>query len=278
MISQIIKLSVFSFLMIFSKTVNADSFFYINSTVCEEITKNQTHLETLSKAIDYASFSAVKQHITSLDKYKNIDDYVFNNISYQISDNLLRDVSVITTKETGKEICIELNAKLEVNTFNLTMEQHDFKNIDKEKVKNIANVTKTIYPEPKIPQIYIKDLEFYNNTKTNKYTQNISEQLYFNPNITVVTNMDNADYIIKPSLIKSSIDVIDNNNSKYSMSINIDVLDATKKIITSTQKNRYIIINNNDNKQLIADKLLKKLLKEAIDTLQKSSIIFNKSI
>ena len=71
MISQIIKLSVFSFLMIFSKTVNADSFFYINSTVCEEITKNQTHLETLSKAIDYASFSAVKQHITSLDKYKN---------------------------------------------------------------------------------------------------------------------------------------------------------------------------------------------------------------
>ena len=46
-------------------------------------------------------------------------------------------------------------------------------------------------------------------------------------------------------------------------------------IVASTQKNRYIIIDNSEDKQSIADKMLQKLLKEAIETLQKESIIFN---
>ena len=173
MIHQFIKLSVFCFFVIFSKTVNADSFFYLRSQVCEKNLEGYTKAELRSKALDEASFNAVKNYIVATDEYKNIDDYVFDSVSYQIADNLLKDVSLLTIKEDETEICIEMNAKINTDEFNLFMKQHNFKNLDKEKAKNIADTVKSIYPEVEIPQIYISNLEFYNNTQTSKYTSQI---------------------------------------------------------------------------------------------------------
>ena len=59
------------------------------------------------------------------------------------------------------------------------------------------------------------------------------------------------------------------------MSLKLELYDKKNNIVASTKKNRYIIIDNNDDKQTIADKMLQKLLKEAIETLQKETIIFN---
>ena len=85
MIPKFIKLSVFCFLAIIAKTVNADSFFNVKSQYCEKIVNNQTRSEVRMKAIDFASFSAIKKYFQSMAEYQNIEDYVFNNISYHIS-------------------------------------------------------------------------------------------------------------------------------------------------------------------------------------------------
>ena len=275
MMPKFVKLSVFCFLAIIAKTANADSFFDVKSQYCEKIVDNQTRSEVRMKAIDFASFSAVRKHFQSIPEYQNIEDYVFNNISYYISDNLLRDISVLTLEENDEKICIELTAKVHTQEFNLLIEKQNFKNIDEKKAKNIANHVKEIYPTTAQPQIFIEKLTFYNGTSTDKYIQNMSDYLSFNPNIVIITDKSAADYTLKAGLVKSTIDAIDDKNSKYSMSIKLDLIDKYNKIVMSQNKNRYIIIENKDNKQEIADKLLKKLLKEAIDTMQKDGIIFN---
>ena len=275
MMPKFVKLSVFCFLAIIAKTANADSFFDVKSQYCEKIVDNQTRSEVRMKAIDFASFSAVRKHFQSIPEYQNIEDYVFNNISYYISDNLLRDISVLTLEENDEKICIELTAKVHTQEFNSLIEKQNFKNIDEKKAKNIANHVKEIYPTTAQPQIFIEKLTFYNGTSTDKYIQNMSDYLSFNPNIVIITDKSAADYTLKAGLVKSTIDAIDDKNSKYSMSIKLDLIDKYNKIVMSQNKNRYIIIENKDNKQEIADKLLKKLLKEAIDTMQKEGIIFN---
>lgn len=275
MMPKFVKLSVFCFLAIIAKTANADSFFDVKSQYCEKIVDNQTRSEVRMKAIDFASFSAVRKHFQSIPEYQNIEDYVFNNISYYISDNLLRDISVLTLEENDEKICIELTAKVHTQEFNSLIEKQNFKNIDEKKAKNIANHVKEIYPTTAQPQIFIEKLTFYNGTSTDKYIQNMSDYLSFNPNIVIITDKSAADYTLKAGLVKSTIDAIDDKNSKYSMSIKLDLIDKYNKIVMSQNKNRYIIIENKDNKQEIADKLLKKLLKEAIDTMQKDGIIFN---
>ena len=275
MMPKFVKLSVFCFLAIIAKTANADSFFDVKSQYCEKIVDNQTRSEVRMKAIDFASFSAVRKHFQSIPEYQNIEDYVFNNISYYISDNLLRDISVLTLEENDEKICIELTAKVHTQEFNSLIEKQNFKNIDEKKAKNIANHVKEIYPTTAQPQIFIEKLTFYNGTSTDKYIQNMSDYLSFNPNIVIITDKSAADYTLKAVLVKSTIDAIDDKNSKYSMSIKLDLIDKYNKIVMSQNKNRYIIIENKDNKQEIADKLLKKLLKEAIDTMQKDGIIFN---
>ena len=272
---KFIKLSVFCFLAIFAKTVNADSFFDVKSQYCEKILKNQTRSEVRMAAIDYASFSAIKKHFQSMPEYKNIEDYVFNNISYYISDNLLRDVSVLTIEENDEKVCIELTGKVRTEEFEALIKKQNFKNIDKDKAINITNRVKEIYPASSQPQIFIEKLTFYNGISTDKYIKFISDYLSFNPNIVIVTDKNTADYTLKASLIKSAVDIIDDKNSKYSMSVKLDLIDNNNKIAMSQNKNRYIIIENKNNKQEIADKLLKKLLKEAIDTMQKEGIIFN---
>ena len=138
MMPKFVKLSVFCFLAIIAKTANADSFFDVKSQYCEKIVDNQTRSEVRMKAIDFASFSAVRKHFQSIPEYQNIEDYVFNNISYYISDNLLRDISVLTLEENDEKICIELTAKVHTQEFNSLIEKQNFKNIDEKKAKNIA--------------------------------------------------------------------------------------------------------------------------------------------
>ena len=84
-----------------------------------------------------------------------------------------------------------------------------------------------------------------------------------------------ADYIIAPKLTKSSIDVIDEKNSRYSMSVKIEIKNKENKIILEDTKNRYLIIDNNDDKQALAKKMLTRLLKENIKSLSnKLSVLF----
>ena len=69
-------------------------------------------------------------------------------------------------------------------------------------------------------------------TQTSKdYKTTILEELSFVPRVLVTDTKELADYIIAPKLTKSSIDVIDEKNSRYSMSVKIEIKNKENKII-----------------------------------------------
>jgi hypothetical protein len=76
-----------------------------------------------------------------------------------------------------------------------------------------------------------------------------------------------ADYMVCPKLLISKIEPIDAENSRFSMSVVIELQQPDGDIVAKEQKNRYILIENIENTQKIAQKLIVKLLNEALDSL-----------
>ena len=118
-----------------------------------------------------------------------------------------------------------------------------------------------------IPLIYVGNMEYYNRTETSAYTRQICEQLALEPKIIVTDDENLADYYIKPKLLQSKMEQINTENSRYSMSVALELWSKGGILINSEQQNRYIIIENSQNAQEIAQKLLTRLLKEAVNNM-----------
>ena len=112
--------------------------------------------------------------------------------------------------------------------------------------------------------IYIDSLEYYNHKTTDVYTPKIAEQLSLEPKLIVTEDKSLADYFLKPKLVQSKIEPINSENSRYSMSVVVELWAKGGVLIKKEEQNRYIIIEQSQNPQKIAQKLLNKLLEEAI--------------
>lgn len=118
-----------------------------------------------------------------------------------------------------------------------------------------------------IPLIFIKDLEFYNHTKTAAFTQRIADKLSLEPKIIVTDNEALADYYITPFLLQSKMAPLNQTTLRYSMSVKVELWSKGGILINEVTQNRYIVIENDENTQEIAKKLLIKLLDEALTEL-----------
>jgi hypothetical protein len=118
-----------------------------------------------------------------------------------------------------------------------------------------------------IPLLYIKDIEFYNHKTSPRYTLDIYNRLSFDPRVLVTEDKKMADYMVCPKLLISKIEPIDAENSRFSMSVVIELQQPDGDVVAKEQKNRYILIENIENTQKIAQKLIVKLLNEALDSL-----------
>jgi hypothetical protein len=110
-------------------------------------------------------------------------------------------------------------------------------------------------------------MEYYNHTKTSAYTGKINEQLSLEPNIITTDNEELADFYLVPKLLLSKIERINSENSRYSMSVALELWAKGGVLINTERQNRYIIIENSQNPQEIAKKLLLKLLEDAVNNL-----------
>ncbi len=116
-----------------------------------------------------------------------------------------------------------------------------------------------------IPMIYVEEMEYYNGKKSPAYTQKIIRKLALEPSVIIVDKKDLADYFLIPKLKKSKIESINRENSRYSMSIALELWSKGGVLINTEHQNRYIIIKKSQDPQEIAKKLLSKLLDEAVD-------------
>jgi len=115
-----------------------------------------------------------------------------------------------------------------------------------------------------IPLIYVRNMEYYNHTYTAAYTKQISEQMTLEPKIIVTDDETLADYYVQPKLLQSKMEQISSENSRYSMSVALELWAKGGILINSEQQNRYIIIENSNDAQDIAQRLMVKLLREAV--------------
>lgn len=271
----ILKLSALVFFMLISIVSKADSFFLpIKSDVCINNNNNEEKEDLIFKLQDKAALLAVKSSDYVNNKAQAYNDYEYTLIAYKIVDKALKDATHNITKENENKICISYNANLDKMKIEQIFSNYKKTNLNDEKIKEIANninktLPKSIYENNnRTPLIYIEDLEFYNKKRTPKYANHIKEQLIFSPDILITEKEELADFYLKPKVIKSSIDKIDEKNSKFSMAVELKITDIQNKEILKETKKRYIIIDNNSKKQEIAQKMLIKLLNEALASLK----------
>jgi len=116
-----------------------------------------------------------------------------------------------------------------------------------------------------IPLLYIENIEYYNHTQSSAYKEQMVEKLSLTPEVIVTEDKKNADFYLKPKLLKSKIDYISPEHSKYTISVVVELRNKADVLVESEQKNQYIIIDNSQNAQQIAQKMLKKLLEKALE-------------
>lgn len=273
MLQKILKLSAFCLCMFCYSYSNADSFFEpVKATVCEEVTPDTNKTDVRYNAYDKAILQAIKNNQYIKNKASDLDDHQYNIIAYKISDTVLSDVDIKTIEDNDEKVCVEL-----FGIINKKEVDEIFADSFGKKTKSIEEIAEEIkekMPNSSItPLIYINDVLYYNNTKSGAYTQKIAEFISLEPNVLVSDNQELSDYIIQPRMTLSKLEKLDEKNSRYSMSVVVEVKKQDGSIIATKQKNRYIIIDNSDNKQDVAGKLLLKLIKEGIKDL--SPIINN---
>lgn len=274
MVKYLIKLSVWVVLLSQANVVQADSFFLpVNASVCNIISENVKREDIRYQTYDKALYQAVKTSSYMKNAGSDMDDHVYNILAYRLADNALNNVSVKTIRDDNEKICLEITANLDITKADNLIHEQKMQPLNAEKVKEVAQeindtLPKSIYEtDNAIPLLYISDLEFYNQSKTAKYTSKIAQQLSFEPHVLVTEYEELADYWLVPKLLQSKIKKIDEKNSQYNMSVIVELKNKQGNVIDSKQQNRYIIIANTDDQQEIAQKLLIKLIKEAVSAL-----------
>lgn len=118
-----------------------------------------------------------------------------------------------------------------------------------------------------LPLVYIRPLEYYNHQTSSAQSKKISDYLILEPSIIITEDEKIADYYLVPKLLRSKLEPINDDNSRYSISVGIELWSAGGLLLLSEQQNRYIIIDKSQAPQTIARELLQVLLKKALDSL-----------
>ncbi len=274
MINSLAKLSVLACLLIYAGTAGADSFsLSVKASACENALVSQSRSEVRYNAYDKAAFLAVKSSPYVRHAAASLDDHSFDILAYRLADKALNDIAIITSQEDENKICLEVSGVLDKQKTDDILRQNKLTGFNPDNVATIAREVNAVLPksmyetDSAIPLIYIKDIEFYNHKTSSLYTKKLSELLAFEPRVLVTENEELADYLLVPKLALSKIEPINAENSRYSMSVVVELQKKDGKLVDSEQQNRYIIIENSRDKQDIAQKLLAKLLEDAINAL-----------
>lgn len=274
MINTLTKLSVGVVLISIVSTARADSFLVsVKSMICQNVSTEKSRSDIRFEAYDKAAFMAVKTSEYMQKKIADLDDHSYGILAYKLADRALNDVSIITTRDDDEKICLQLSGYLDTSKADDIMREDSLNTFEPKDVQKIAREVNILLPnspnetEEAIPLVYIKDTEFYNHTTTAAYTEKLAQKLSFEPKVLVTESKELADYFIVPKLLQAKMEKIDESNSRFSMSVIIELQNTKGNIVDSEQQNRYVIISNEEDQQKIAQKLMIKLFEDALDTM-----------
>lgn len=272
----------------------------INGSGCETIRGDESKSTARVRATDKATFSAVSK-LRQLDTYREqLDNHDFNVMVYSIVDDYVEDLSIKTTQQSENKICVEVNGY--VNNENIgkaidgTLEkqaaEEDINNhIEEDKVPELSDeITKQLEQAPAVqtsgpeavpdtqPQpaaeasfkqglVYIAPTEFFNNTQSSEHSKILKNWFAEKGDFLVTDKPELADYTIKTKVLRAKVDAINNTSSRLQMVISEELIFADGKSPKTVHQNRFVLIDENEDEQQAAYKLLKKLFENAAEQL-----------
>ena len=94
--------------LVLDAEVSSDDVAVLYGSACEKINSQEPKSSVRIRATDKASFDAVK-NLSDLSEFKSqYNEHDFNVLVYNIVDNYIDDLTVRTTKQDDKEICVEV--------------------------------------------------------------------------------------------------------------------------------------------------------------------------
>ena len=260
----------------------------IYGKACEKFKPKEPKSSARVRVIDKACFAAIES-MSMLDdarRFQKSED--FNLMVYNLIDNALEDLAVRTIVQNDKDICVEVTGYVSKN-----MAQDELNklpkapDIDPKTKKELSSFDKDFGKKERLPQeksdnlvpepqpqnntarVWIAPVEFYNNTSSQQFTQIIAQKLAENPNILLTQEKSDADYRLKPSILRAKIDPVNSSTNRLQMVVSLELENRDGERISSEHQNRFVLFSTQDDEQEVALKLMTKLLINACEKIQK---------
>ena len=244
----------------------------VSGMACEDTLNGESRAGARLRASDKAVFNGIKRHELLKPYFRELNDHDANVFIYRLADEYIEDLSVRTMPSTAENVCVEIKGHLSAPAVKeayeaFVTERSSFKETKPEFVEQIVeNAEQEIALMPdnlnELALLYIEDLTFFDGTKSAKQSQILKKLYADNPYFYLTEDAEIADYVIHPKVLTAKVDKTDENQNRLHMVVMLEVEGLTAEPSVEYQ-NRYVVFDNNEDKQDVAARMLDKLIELA---------------
>jgi len=111
--------------------------------------------------------------------------------------------------------------------------------------------------------IYIAPVEFYNNSHSTKPTEVLKDMFSNRDVYRLVDSQDQADYALFSKVLKAKIDPVNAHTKRLHMVVSMELKTAGSDASFTGHQNRFVLFDESEKEQDVAQALLRKLLRTA---------------
>lgn len=269
----------------------------IYATICEPIKDGEAKSSARVRATDKACFKAVEK-ISQLQEYRNqYPTHDFNVMVYKIVDNYLEDLTIRTTEQDAEQLCVEVTGYLQEKNIKTAiaenMQKHEQETSQYPEALDIEDrqaalqpIVTELPPKPEITikkeiaaeeildethsehsektRVWVEPTEFFNKTSTSAFAEEIKQALRQEKDTSFAASEKNADYILKSKVLRAKVDPINSQTNRLQMVIAVELVNTRNKKNFLEHQNRFILFESSEDEQIVANSLMKKLLRQAV--------------
>lgn len=309
----------------------------IKGAACEEYSKSGSKSSTRVRVTDRASFNAAAQVKDLAELRANMPEQDFNVIIYNLVDNYVGNLTVRTTAQTSKELCVEVTGIIPARDIvdvianyssHTPAPEYDFKkanNIEQTSIDELSEEEKTIdfaqatpteeaakplydgsdvitnpepvyeepqagvlysgepteialeesNPEPAVieevkeekTKVFVAATEFYNNTHSSKPSVTIRQMFMGKDGYEITENPNEAAYSFYPKVLKAKVDALNDKTKRLQMVVSLELKSKYASVSSIEHQNRFVLFEDSETEQTVAQNLLKKLMQKAANSL-----------
>lgn len=111
--------------------------------------------------------------------------------------------------------------------------------------------------------VYVAPVEFYNNTHSYKSADALREIFTDAELLTVVEDKDTALYTLSPKVLKAKVDSLNAKTKRLQMVVSVELKITGSEVSVTEHQNRFVLFEEGETEQEVAQNLLRKLLQKA---------------